>query len=153
MLMLPSWLTLRTNVCAALSNNQARNDMAAARAGFAGAPEDLQGIRVAASATGHAVEIGSSVAQGRPFCSHTLRENGTDGLVQAIDFRSCQGIGAPQRMNARQPERFIGVDIADSGDAGLVQQQRFDPAAPAGKLPAQDIDGEFIRQRLGAERR
>ncbi len=52
-------------------------------------------------------------------------------------------------MNLRFPEALIGIDIADAAEHALVQQQRFDPRAPAANPVREFFLAHF--ERIGAE--
>ena len=63
--------------------------------------------------------------------------------MQTCDFIRVERAGGPQGVDARAPEGLRGVDVADAGDATLVQQERLDgrPAAPPQER-AEPRDGE-----------
>ena len=146
------FLAFRADVRAALAHDHPHDGVAAARAGLAGAAEDVQRVGVAPSMPGHAVEVGGAMPQRRALRRYALGQHGADGFVQAPDFGWRQRVGAPRWMVARQPERFIGVDVADAGHAGLVQQQRLDLAALVRELAAQYFRREIVCQRFRSER-
>ena len=50
-----------------------------------------------------------------------------------------------QRVQARRPQRLVGIDVADAGDEGLVQEQRLEPTLPRPEPPAERPN----RERLG----
>lgn len=43
--------------------------------------------------------------------------------MEAAGFGGAEGIGAAAGMETSVPEGFAGVDIADAGDAGLIEQE------------------------------
>ena len=54
-------------------------------------------------------------------------------------------------MNAGQEERLVGVDVADAGHDGLVEQQRFHGRPASMQSRAQHLGGEAPVQRFGPE--
>ena len=62
---------------------------------------------------------------------------------------SVQAVRRSQRMEARSPQRLVGVDVADAGDERLVEQERLQLRAPARKALLQPLHGEAAAQRLG----
>ena len=53
-------------------------------------------------------------------------------------------------MEARRPERLVGVDVADAGDERLVEEERLQ-AALARSQPAPEVaEGERVVERFGA---
>jgi hypothetical protein len=47
-------------------------------------------------------------------------------MVKPDKGLSAQRIGPPPGMNARAMEHLIGIDVTDSGQKSLIQEQRFD---------------------------
>src|SRR5262249_41124603 len=56
-----------------------------------------------------------------------------------------------QRVQARPVERLVGVDVADPGDARLVEQERLQRRLLAGRDLPQLRRGELGRERLDPE--
>src|SRR5512136_267480 len=52
-------------------------------------------------------------------------------------------------MEASLEERLVGVDVADAGDKGLIEEQRLDPSPAAGEDRAESLGPDL--ERLGAE--
>jgi hypothetical protein len=72
-----------------------------------------------------------------------------DSVVELARTVAADALGERTRMNAGAEERFIGVNIADAAQEGLVEEQRFDA-----RLVAAELGGEFIErdfERFGAE--
>lgn len=52
-------------------------------------------------------------------------ENGNNGLVQPDGFGREHAVCPSPRIEARAPERFGRINVAEAGDPGLVEQQEF----------------------------
>ena len=59
----------------------------------------------------------------------------------------------PERMETRSPERFVGVDVADAGAVGLIEQERLEATLPPPQPPPEVADPEFVAEWLRADRR
>src|SRR5262249_15041084 len=67
-------------------------------------------------------------------------------------FFFAEGIGAPAGIDARVPQGFAGVDIADSGDAGLIQQELLERAPRSRQHGCETSACEFLGERIHPER-
>src|SRR5690606_17232018 len=80
-------------------------------------------------------------------------QRGADGGVERGGFAVGKRVGLAEWVQPRSKQRLIRVDVADSCDKRLVEQQRlerdFAPPQPFTK----DIDGKGVVQRLRPERR
>jgi len=137
---------------AALADHEARERGAAAGAGLAIPPEHAEFIGVAAAAPGDTVEVGFAIAEGGAAVIDGALENGADRGVEPPDFSGCQRVGATPRMEARVPQRLVDVDVAESRDHGLIEQQRLEQPLPAAKARAQRLEREGRIERFGSER-
>src|SRR4029077_18985810 len=76
------------------------------------------------------------------------RQNGfLQDVLQDLAQRRCLLLGElralPCRMNLCAPQTFVGVDVADSAQDGLIEQQGLDPCAARA-----DALGKFLRAHL-----
>lgn len=74
-----------------------------------------------------------------------------DGGVERCDFFSRDYVGGRGGVDAGVPERFAGVDVADAGDAGLVEEGGLDGGSGLGEDLLEDLLGEGGFEGLGAE--
>src|ERR1700730_1634238 len=51
-------------------------------------------------------------------------------------------------MHPRAEERLIGVDVADTGDSPLVEQERLDGSSPAARQRPEVLGREALLERL-----
>ena len=109
----------------------------AARAGLAGALVDLQALLHRAVAVGRRVVVDRGAAE-----RDGLREHVRIAVVEPADVVAAQRGRRPQRVQARPPERLVGVDVADPREEGLVREQRLEPPAPAADLRAERLERE-----------
>jgi hypothetical protein len=77
-------------------------------------------------------------------------ENLAEREAQPLQFRRAQPIGQSARPDARLKKALVRVDVADSGEEGLVQQCRLDGHAPL----AEELGKRSLanRQRFGSRR-
>jgi hypothetical protein len=97
----------------------------AARAGQAVAAKYLKGVAIAAPASCNGVEIGLTPTQGSSQIAKTLTQNFADGSVQGANFTHAQGCGNAQGVEPGLPQGFVNINIAQTGEKGLIQEQRF----------------------------
>src|SRR3954451_5064552 len=76
-------------------------------------------------------------------------ERGDHGGVQPPGLGRRQVAPRPQRMDARVPERLVGVDVADAGHDALVQEARLDRRRPAAQVGPEARRRPLGRERLG----
>lgn len=144
-------LAVWANVRAALAHDEAGDGVVAARAGFPGAAKDAQSILVASAAASHAVEVGRAAPEGGALGSDAAAQDGADGGVQGAEFSRFEGVAAAAWMQARRPQGFVDVDVSESGDDVLIQQEGLQHAGVTGQLPAQDGGSEGRFERFGAQ--
>src|SRR6266508_2889835 len=114
-------LAFGAEVGAASGDFDALDGRAADVAGQAGAPEDfdLELVPALAAAGVEVVaEAGAAVAEGD-------LESLADCGVESPDALSRKRVGGALRADAGEKERFVGVDVADAGYRGLVEQCRL----------------------------
>src|SRR5450432_2193779 len=102
----------------------------AARTGLAGALVDLELFLHIAVAVGRGVVVDRAPP---PF--DCLGQDRADRKVQPALIRGPQRRGGTKGMEARSPERLVGVDVADPGDERLVEQERFEAALASAEAP------------------
>ena len=55
-----------------------------------------------------------------------------------------------QRVETRPPQCLVGIDVADPGKEGLVEQERLEPGTPGTQPPPEGRHGEVPAERLRA---
>src|SRR3990172_788925 len=140
-------LTFRTEVGAAAADLDALDGRATGVAGLAGAAEDLD---VHLHAAGAAVRV-LVVAEGGAAALDAEEEDAAHGGVQRLDLAGAQRRAEAARVDAGGEAGLVGVDVADAGDAPLVEDDRLDgrlaPRDGAGK----EVDSEALAEGLWAE--
>ena len=56
-------------------------------------------------------------------------------------------------MDARAPERFVGVDVPDAGDGALVEDRRLDRRPPLAQPLAEVLRAVGLVERLASDAR
>ena len=107
----------------ALTDDDSLNFRLASRAGPVGASKYVQFIAVTSLMFGDGIKIGFAGPQGGAEIFQASFQDPGNGQAQGFDFRFRQGGCQPQGVQPGFPERFIHVDIAESCDHGLVEQQ------------------------------
>ncbi len=131
------------------ADHDAANQSAAFVAGLIGAAKDADEVLLAPFV---AVDIGV-IAKGGAAVLDAVAEDATNRLVQGATFCRAQRSGWRLRMQTREEQRLIGVDVADASDIALVQQRGFDRrAATAQRLP-QDLRRKRVGERFWTELR
>ena len=118
---------MRAEVRTAAADDDAANHAAAAAAGFARALINLQ-LLPESSHTPFGVTI---IAEGGALQGHGAVEDSFHGAMKVARRRQRKFSGRCQWMNASGKQRFIGIDITDSGKELLVQQPAFDGSSTA----------------------
>src|SRR5579862_2220781 len=90
-------------------------------AALTGALVDLEPLLHLAVAVGCRVVVDRAAS---PF--DRLGQDGADREVQAALVGRMERRGGTERMEARQPERLVGVDVADPGNERLVEHERLE---------------------------
>ena len=89
------------------------------------------------------------VADGAAAALDRRLECAAHDLVQPFDVLVGKIAGDGHWMDAGPMQRFIDVDVPQSADSGLIQQQRFDLAISAQQLP--ELSQRDL-ERVGTER-
>ena len=87
------------------------------------------GAQILLKRAGLAVDADIAVDRGTHKSDCFLKQS-LDVSVQFDQFPSRWRTGQPPRMNAGSVQRFVGIDVAQTGDEGLVQQGRLEHARP-----------------------
>src|SRR5581483_4412976 len=127
--------------------HQAADLAAAARAREALAAVDGQSVLVLA---GGAVGV-DVVGEAGAAVGDAALEHGDDRRVQPRGALGREGVGAAARGDRGVVQRLARVDVADAGEARLVEQERLDVAARGAELRAQVAGGERGIERVEAE--
>lgn len=72
--------------------------------------------------------------------------------MKAERFLRFQGVGTATGIEPRMPQRLARVDVADSRDAGLVEQELFQGPLGYGKQIAEGDRRELGRERVSTQR-
>src|SRR4051812_19805136 len=108
-------LVIRAEVGAAPGDLDLLDPRAAAATRLALAPVDLELVLERSfGAAGVAI-----VVDRRPFRVDPGGQDLDHRLVELVDLLRLQRADRPQRVDLREPERLVGVDVADPGDALL----------------------------------
>src|SRR5215218_2920977 len=76
-----------------------------------------------------------------------------DGVPERLPVLRLHRARRGQRVQLGPEERLVGVDVADPGDAGLVEQERLQRRLSARRHLSQRLRGELGRERLDAQLR
>ena len=96
-----------------------------------------------------AVTLGRGVVvDGRAAPLDRLGQDGPHRAVEPGLAGRTEGRDPAERMQPRAPERLVGVDVADPGDEGLVEQKRLEPTVPALQARPECPQRERRRERL-----
>ena len=79
------------------------------------------------------------IAEGRAAVSDAFAQDFPDGFCQAPALYCAQAARRAARVNPREEQGFVGVDVAEPGDASLIEQEGLD-----GLLPALDGGSEIL---------
>ena len=74
-------------------------------------------------------------------------EHGDDRVVEFAGAIAAKALGQRLGMNAGAEQRFVGVDIADAAEKGLVEKQRLDTCLAAAECRGELVEGNFERLR------
>ena len=111
-----------------------------APAAMAGLPGPLIDVEVLLHL---AVALGCRVVVDRAAPSiDGLLEDAAERKVEPALVATAQGRGMSQRVETRAPECLVGVDVADAGQEGLVEQERLEPRTPGTQALAEGRHGE-----------
>ena len=56
-----------------------------------------------------------------------------------------------ERVDRGPPQRLVGIDVPDTGNTALVEQDRLDRGSPGRERLAEPPRRELARERLGAD--
>src|SRR5262249_18742702 len=120
---------------------------AAARAGFAGASVDLEGV----------LRPGFLDVGDLRVALHVLLRQGeiqpaTDGGGEAVPLPRGEGPDRPAGVNPGTPQRLGGMDVSQAGDPALVHQGNLDGGAGVAEGIAELLSGEGREERVRSER-
>jgi len=132
----------------ALSDNDPLDGRAATRAGQIRAAKHPQLIFVAAAMATDRVKIGFTGSQRGAEIFQAPFEHPRNGPVQRLDLVCRKTGGDAVGMQFRIPQRFIDINIAESGHKGLIQQQRFQSPPVPPEAAGQNFHGKVFFQRL-----
>lgn len=118
----------------ALGDDDALNRFAATGAGCTCASVDLVPVLETAFAP-VAVDV---VGDGGAARFDGFVQDGVDGVVKFVELLRAEMGGDGVGVDARGEEAFVGVDVAESAEYFLIEQQRLDAFAPAA-----EVRGEF----------
>src|SRR4029079_9551299 len=74
-----------------------------------------------------------------------------DPLVQSFELRFPKPPGRAKRMDLCPEERLVRIDVADAGEAALVEQDRLDGRRATARLAREHLGREGRVERLRAE--
>jgi hypothetical protein len=66
-----------------------------------------------------------------PAISESFAKDGTNRRVEPPDFLRRQAAGVAQRMELGTKKRFVDIDVTETGDQRLIEQDAFQAPAPA----------------------
>lgn len=127
----------------AATQDYANNLSAAGEARLAGASVNPKMVLKFAPAI-HSVEAG-------PFVHNPGAEGLTNGMVEPGQLLNSEAVDLAAGIDAGDDTALIGIDIADTGNELLVEQQRFQAATSFVEQGLKVGQGEFIGQRFRAE--
>ena len=110
-----------TEVAAATAETDSLDRLSAAWTGEPLPPEDCHMLLVVAL-----LPMGVSVfriSETGATMVHGVRKHPAYGAVKPLDLNRREALRFPGRMQARFKERFVGVDVAQTGQAALVQEK------------------------------
>ena len=139
-------LTIGTVVSAAPADDYPRYG-ATTRTGRLFLMGNLEVVLLHARLTGGAV----IVLDTRPFTGYALGQDCPDGFVDTLDFLGIQARCRTQGTYSGGVEYLVGVHIANAGDDGLVNEDRFDRGRLFFKALRQNLRREIWGKWLGAE--
>src|SRR5436190_14877224 len=131
---------------AALANDQALDRPTAPQARSARALVDREPFRVLSG-----LAVGTHVvAEARSPVGDPLPQDLPDGPMQTRHLVPVQRVGRAQRMQAREPESLVGIDVPHSGDEGLVEEQALQPSRSSCQPLLQAAGAERWAERFRA---
>ena len=148
-------LAMRAIKCAAGGLDNSFDRRATGATGFSGAVVNAQSffIKLLADGVGikETVAIRAIVQRDGAAGVDGFEQGFANRVAQPRDLRRLQTPGGQLRRNLRAKKRFAGVDVADSGDHGLIEQFYFDGLRGALQRLGKAFDSEFVAEWFGAE--
>jgi hypothetical protein len=118
----------------ALSHEDATDARAADRTGLARALVDPEVI-LKLTAPIHPVDA-------RPVVSQPATKRRADPPPKPADLLIAEPVAAPERVEAGPVQRLIGIDVAETGDKSLIEQEGLESPRPGPQPPGKDRRGE-----------
>ncbi len=142
-------LASRADVGPSSPHDEPLDDRGAARARLAGPLEDGQDelARRRLAPASDAVLAGDAA----PF-GDGAREHGDDRAVEASEARLVERLDPLEGMDPRVVEDLVGVDVADPGDEGGVEEHGLHGTAPSRTALLEDREREAWFERLRTDR-
>lgn len=137
-------------MAAALAHHDAFDAVATTRACLPVPAEYLELVGIAPPMTGNRVEISRASTQGRTHVPQPCTQHMRYGPVQGRNFIFRKRTTDAQGVDSSFPESFVHVDIAQSGNKFLIQQQGFDLASAGGQHLVETCQGKVICQGFGS---
>ena len=125
LLVLRQSLTPGTEMGRPDAQHESLDGSTAAEARLTGPLVDVEVVLHLAVALGRGVVI-----DGRATPLDALREHRAQVGIEGTLVGRAQAGGAPERVELREPERLVGVDVADPGEERLVDEQRLESGTP-----------------------
>ena len=138
-------LTCWTDVRCAPANDEAANRCAAGEAGLPLSLVHGEPLLHRAIAIRPGVVVDRRAAR-----LNRLAQHADDRGVESLHLIATQRRPSGKRMEVRSPERLIGVDVPEAGDAALIEQRSLQTAGAPRKERAEQGSGEARLERLGA---
>jgi hypothetical protein len=91
------------------------------------------------------------VTQCRALPRQGSTEDLSDGTKQATWFPSAQRISGAQRVKLGWEEHLVSVDVAQSSQESLIEQQRLQSSSTAREMLLELLRAILITQRLGTQ--
>jgi hypothetical protein len=93
----------------------------------------------------------SVVAEAGALAGYPHRERIANPFPERAELGPRQRAGSTKRVDARPPERLVGVDVSHAGSGPLVEERGFDGCAPRLESRSERLRGEFLSKRLFTE--
>ena len=77
-------------------------------------------------------------------------QDGVHAVVEGLDFIVAEGCAAAEGVDAGVEEDFVGVGVAYAGEEGVGDEDALDLAGVAAEALAEEVQGEFGVQGVGA---
>ena len=142
-------LAARTEGGAALGDDDFDEGRAAAFARKPAATVGFHALAVTAGFAVHVAVVGLPFAEGGAAILNTDTEDVANGAVEGFALVGCEGAGAALGMNRGGPEGFVGIDVTDTGNERLIEQQRLDGTLTVGEQLFEIGAGKVFGERIG----